>query len=151
MFKNTFFILLVASFWQCSVNMEAINFGTDNCSYCKMTIVDQRYGAEVVTKKGKVYKYDASECMIREVCQESQFTSDQIHSMYTIDFLNPKTLIDANQATFLFSKQLPSPMGAFLTSFASAALAQEKQNELGGELLDFQGVKNHIFKNGNCH
>lgn len=151
MYKNIFLLLLMVSLWQCSVDMEAINFGTDNCSYCKMTIVDQRYGAEVVTKKGKVYKYDASECMIREVCQESQFTSDQIHSIYTIDFLSPKTLIDANQAAFLFSEKLPSPMGAFLTSFASSAIAIEKQKELGGEVFDLQGVKYHIFKNGNCH
>ena len=32
-----------------------------------MTIVDPRYGAELVTTKGKVYKYDAVECLINSV------------------------------------------------------------------------------------
>ena len=29
-----------------------------------MTIVDKVHAAEIVTQKGKVYKFDATECMI---------------------------------------------------------------------------------------
>ena len=32
---------------------------------CKMTLVDKKFGAEVVTKKGKVYKFDDLNCMIK--------------------------------------------------------------------------------------
>ena len=32
-----------------------------------MTIVDNKHSAELVTTKGKVYKFDAIECMIRHL------------------------------------------------------------------------------------
>ena len=32
-----------------------------------MTIVDKLHAAEIVTKKGKVYKFDATECMINYI------------------------------------------------------------------------------------
>ena len=43
---------------------EEINYGVDACAYCKMNIVDPKFGAELITKKGRVYKFDAIECMV---------------------------------------------------------------------------------------
>src|SRR5215203_1996100 len=39
----------------CNASPEAIRIGKDNCTFCKMTISDARYGAEIVTAKGKIY------------------------------------------------------------------------------------------------
>lgn len=144
-------MVIIISLWGCKIEKKPISFGNDACSFCKMLIVDVSYGAEVITNKGKVYKYDASECMIREICQEEKFKQVQIHSIYVIDFLNPGTLVDAQTAGFLFSEQLPSPMGAFLSGFESIDHAKTKQEEMGGEVFDLQAVKDHIFKNNNCH
>jgi len=47
----------------CSTGSQPINYGKDNCDFCKMTIMDQKFGTEIVTKKGKIYKFDSDECM----------------------------------------------------------------------------------------
>jgi copper chaperone NosL len=47
----------------CNPKAEKINLGKDQCAECKMTIVDPKFGAEIVTKKGKVYKFDDTHCI----------------------------------------------------------------------------------------
>ena len=42
------------SFTSCSAGPEPIRYGQDNCHHCKMTLTDKRFGAEIVTQKGKV-------------------------------------------------------------------------------------------------
>ena len=56
--------ILFLSLAACTVAPVPINFGSDGCHFCKMTIVDKQHAAELVTSKGKAYKYDAIECMI---------------------------------------------------------------------------------------
>src|SRR5690606_30570495 len=54
---------LLLLFTACKPEAQAIDYGFDSCTHCKMTIADNRYGAELVTQKGKVYKFDAVECL----------------------------------------------------------------------------------------
>ena len=57
-------ILLSLVLSSCQVSERPIDYGADECDYCKMIIMDQRYGSELVTEKGKVYTFDAAECLI---------------------------------------------------------------------------------------
>ena len=43
---------------------EAIKLNTDGCEFCKMKISDGKFGAEVITTKGRIYKFDDMHCMI---------------------------------------------------------------------------------------
>ena len=52
------FGLLTLSLSSCSTAPQPIRIGQDNCDFCKMTISDNRFGAEIITKKGKVYIFD---------------------------------------------------------------------------------------------
>ena len=45
----------------CSPEAQPINYGSDQCDFCRMTIVDKAHAAEVVTKKGRAYKFDSGE------------------------------------------------------------------------------------------
>ena len=59
-----FLLLLVITLSACSNQKpRAINIGEDNCAYCKMGITDNRFSSELITSKGKVYKFDAVECL----------------------------------------------------------------------------------------
>ena len=60
-------IIIILVFRSCSTNPRAINYNTDNCSYCKMTIVDQIHATELVTEKGRIKVYDAIECMLYDL------------------------------------------------------------------------------------
>ena len=48
----------------CSPEPRDIEYGDDLCAYCKMTVVDAQYGAEAITTKGRIYVFDAIECMV---------------------------------------------------------------------------------------
>ena len=39
----------------CSTEPEPLHYGTDVCHFCKMTLVDNKFGAELVTKNGKAH------------------------------------------------------------------------------------------------
>ena len=128
--KQFSFVALLLVFTSCNVGPEAINYGSDGCHFCKMTIVDKIHAAEVVTAKGKVYKFDATECMINFL---NEFDTSTIALYLSNNFTNPEELIDATQATFLISKNVPSPMGAFLSAFKNKedalTLAQKIQTK----------------------
>ena len=49
------FLLLTSS---CNVGPQPISYGSDGCHFCSMTIVDRQHAAEIVTDKGKGFKFD---------------------------------------------------------------------------------------------
>lgn len=132
-YRVTFFFLLLLFFAACSTDPEPINFGTDQCVLCKMNISDHKFGAEIVTKKGKIFKYDAAECMFNALSLGDIAYKDAA-GFYVIDASNPKQLVDGVTATYLISEKLPSPMGAFLSAYQNKADAEKNHAQFGGEL-----------------
>jgi copper chaperone NosL len=110
-----------------------------------MTIVDAQHGAEAVTSKGKVYRFDAIECL-------ANFTEQQQNKSFAFllvnDYHSPKELIDAKTSHYLISKKLPSPMGAYLTAFREKSAALEMQKAKGGEVFDWDEVRGYLKENG---
>lgn len=133
--KLILFVLLSSLFIGCSIEAKPINYGSDACDFCKMTIVAQIHGAEIVTDKGKVYKFDAIECMIDF---KNEMSKEQPQLFLTNHYHTPKELIAAENATFLISQNLPSPMGEFITAFASKEAAEKIQQELDGKLYTWE-------------
>jgi copper chaperone NosL len=139
--KQFSFVALLLVFTSCNVGPEAINYGSDGCHFCKMTIVDKVHAAEIVTNKGKVYKFDASECMIHFM---KEFDNAEIKLSLSNNYTEPEALIDATKATFLISKNIPSPMGAFLSAFKTENEAQKFQTEKGGTLYSWNQLLEHL-------
>ena len=130
-------LVVVGLLWSCNISPKPIEYGQDACHFCKMTIVDKIHAAEVVTNKGKVYKFDATECMINFM---DEFDISTIALYLSNNFTNPEELIDATQATFLISKNVPSPMGAFLSAFKTKEDALKLQAEKGGEVYNWESL-----------
>ena len=116
---------------------DPINFGSDLCVHCNMKIMDRRFGAELVTAKGKTYKFDAAECMI-DYLKSNNFEKA---SYWVIDYNNPETLINAASAYYLISLKIKSPMGEFLSCYKSSDAANASRNSNGGEVFDWEGLK----------
>ena len=133
--KLILFALLSILFIGCSIEAKPINYGADACDFCKMTIVSQIHGAEIVTDKGKVYKFDAVECMIDF---KNEMSKEQPQLFLTNHYHTPKELIAAESAIFLISPNLPSPMGEFITAFANKEAAEKTQQELDGEIYTWE-------------
>ena len=126
----------------CSKEPQPLIYNEDNCSYCKMIVSDQRYGAEVITAKGKNYKFDSIECMAAFVLSEA--STIEIHSLWTIDFNNPGKFVDAEKAFYLHSELLKSPMGLNFSSFSSWETAQNVKNVYPGSVMQWAEVKDNV-------
>lgn len=132
------FLIFMSS---CSIESEKINYGKESCHFCKMTIVDNQHAAEAVTLKGKVFKYDAIECMINDIKQKNNV---ELGLLFVNDYSSPGALIDAKNATFLISKEIKSPMGAFLSAFEKQIEAQKVLDEHKGNLYNWEEIQKEI-------
>lgn len=110
-------LLLAGSLSGCSSGPEALKVGRDNCSFCKMTISDNRFGAEIVTKKGKIYKFDDAHCLL-SFLQSKTVEQKEIADVYFTDFTGAHSLIKANRALLLKSELFQSPMNGHLAAFS---------------------------------
>lgn len=126
----------------CDVKPQPINYGSDACYYCEMTIVDQQHASQLVTSKGKAYKYDAIECMVHSLQEEFE-TTEMAHYLVA-DFRQPGELINATKASFLVSENLQSPMGANLSAFANDSAGKTAQDEFKGKLFSWKEIQEHL-------
>ena len=122
----TLFIVL-----SCSPEPFPIEYGEDQCAACKMIISDSRFGCELVTTKGKVYKYDAIECLVPEVIKNG---TDHYSFILVSDYKNPGKLIDVKEAAFKIDPGVPSPMGGNLSAYTEAQMNDKD------EYLDWVGL-----------
>lgn len=133
-------LLLISS---CNIEPQEINFGTDACHYCSMTIVDNQHAAQLVTHKGRAYKFDAIECMINDIRRREK---QQIAITLVNDYSNPGSLIEARSATYVVSDAISSPMGANLSAFINANDAQQLVDSKGGQVYDWQLIQSNLHQ-----
>lgn len=131
------FIMLFAG--ACSTEPQPINFGKDNCDFCKMTLMDNHYGAELVTKKGKVYKFDDLNCFTGFE-KEGSVPADQIAGRFAVDYQGNGQLIPVETAFFLYSDKLSTPMASGVAVFADEAGRDQVFQQTGGEKKTWQQV-----------
>lgn len=108
----------------CAAKTEAFHYGTDNCYFCKMGIVDPKFGGEVVTKKTKVYKFDDVICMARFL-QSGVITEKEIAQKVVINYEKANEFIATDNCFFLVSQELRSPMGSNAAAFSSKEAAEK--------------------------
>ncbi len=143
--KNLIFLGFITTLLvSCNVSPQNIEYGTDACHYCNMAIVDRQHASQLVTTKGKAYKFDAIECMIHSLQDEMKDT--EIALYLTADFDQPGQLMDATMATYLVSNKISSPMGANLSAFENEIAAQKGKEKFTGELYTWEEIQNHLKK-----
>jgi copper chaperone NosL len=96
--------------------------------------MDRRYGGELVTRKGKVYKFDDVNCMLYFFNSEEVKHSDFAHKL-VVDFSRPATLVQAADAFYLKSPGIKSPMASGIAAFQKRESMQNTKKELKGIYL----------------
>lgn len=134
-------IIILLGAVSCKVEPEAIEYGKDQCSFCKMNIVDQTHSAQLVTAKGKQFKFDAIECMVNYLDQNSE---EKIGLLLVSDYGNPGEMIEAEKATYLITPAIKSPMGANLSGFSAKNRAEEFQQKHTGEIYAWETLKQKL-------
>jgi copper chaperone NosL len=130
----------------CNPKEEKIAFGKDNCAECKMTIMDPKFGGEIVTKKGKVYKFDDAHC-IAGFLERRGVELSNIHQTLFTDYNNSKEFINVKSAEFVVSTQLKSPMGGNAAAFKNKTEAEKKAAEIeGSKVTNWATLYNILIK-----
>ncbi len=133
------FIFLSLIYLSCGKLPEPINYGRDECEHCRMIITDNKYGAEVVTEKGKIYKFDSIECLI-EFALEKNMIGEVKQTILITDFSKPEELIDAKTAFYVHNDKFKSPMGLNVSAFGAESNMTSFITENGGSKLTWVDV-----------
>ncbi len=121
--------------------------GQDVCAFCAMLISDSRYPAQLVTSTGKAYKFDSIECMLGFV-HEGEVAQDQIHSLWVTDFNDPSKLLKVEEARYLRSGQLRSPMGLNVTAFRTLKELEDVRAQVGGIEVRYADLTDMVVESG---
>ena len=125
-------VMLIA----CKVEPEPLHYGKDGCHTCKMTLMDNKFGAEIVTTKGKIYKFDDVNCMLAFYNSNAVPTSD-MKDILIVNFSRPETMIDARNALYLKAEQIKSPMASNVAAFETNEELKQMNESLKGILLSW--------------
>ena len=140
--KKLLFITLVTFLSACNNEPQPIMYGVDLCHYCKMTIMDKKFGAERNNKKGKALKFDSGECMVSYLNSENKFEAQQY---LVVNYNSEGELINAAEAFYLHGGNVISPMGGNLAAFKTKADAEKSNEEFAADLVMWNDVKKINF------
>lgn len=132
--------VLVFLFTSCTAKPQPFNYGKDNCDDCKMTIMDQKYGAEIVTKKGRIFKFDDIHCLLN-FTKAGKVKETDIEQVLFIDYNTPNKFLPSPSAVFVTSSGLQSPMNSNTAAFEDNASAEKKASELKGKISRWDDLK----------
>ena len=133
--------LVLFGLMSCNSKPQLFRYGQDVCDHCKMTIVDPKFGGELLTKKGRAYKFDDLACMIRFM-KSNEVKEESISKKLAIRF-GPagepagNNFIDVAQAYFLVSPGFKTPMGGHAAAFATRQDAEMAQKTNPGDVLSW--------------
>lgn len=117
-----FLLGTIITLQSCAQQPEPIRYGQEACVFCKMTIIDKKFAAEIVTDKGKVFKFDDLSCLSKYL-KVNNLPEASLSFIVVNDYNNPGELIDARTAIFVGSHDLRSPMRGDVAAFSNKASA----------------------------
>jgi copper chaperone NosL len=123
----------------CSREYEPIAYGEEACAHCRMTIVDDRFAAEIVDEKGKVFKFDDIQCMKQYITENKK---EGKNLLFVEDYLKKNnSAIDATNAIYLQHEFFASPMNGNNAAFESEKDALHLKDSLGIAPIAWNNLK----------
>jgi copper chaperone NosL len=130
-------VAFLAFLSSCNTGPEKIAYGRDACYDCRMTIMDPRFGGEVITKKGKVYKFDDAHCIVHFL-RSGTVREEQIGQTVFVDYESEGNFLKTPSLFFVVSPRLKSPMGSNAAAFGNQEAANKKAAEIAGKTMNWQ-------------
>jgi copper chaperone NosL len=133
-------VMLAVTLYSCSAQPAPFKPGKDNCDFCKMGITDTRFGAELITKKGKMYRFDDLHCLVAFL-KEGKVKEESVSKNVSILFDKPNEFLEVTKCIFVINTELKSPMGSDAAAFSSRQAAEEYSKGKNAEILDWKTIK----------
>jgi copper chaperone NosL len=118
---------------------EQIVIHKDMCHFCKMKISDARFGAEIITAKGRIQKFDDIACVLEQVVENPDL---EVASFWVADYTGENQLLNVDQAFFVRSEEFRSPMRGDIAAFRSLNEAEKFATEFKTTVINWSGLKN---------
>ena len=133
----SYFLLLTIIFSCGTKEVEPIKLNADACDFCKMTIADGKFGAELITEKGRVYKFDDMHCMIN---YSKDNTSTKVKNFYIHDFNQDNVLISAESAFYVKGGDINSPMHGNIIAVQTKEEADKMATKYNATPISWQEI-----------
>ena len=127
--KNTIYIVTGILLASCQLLIAQ-----NRCAHCNMDIKKEQFKSSVQQVEGALLEFDAIECLVNYMKAKDR---KDYTGLIVTDYLSGQP-IAAEEAYYLKSTKLPSPMGAYLTAYTNREDADKQKAKLGGEVYDWE-------------
>lgn len=138
---DKYFSVLIITFFLISCSGDKpipIKINEESCDFCKMGISDPKHGAEIITQKGRAYKFDDIACMIN-YCKENKEL--KVKAYYVHDYTKNNELILAQTAFFISGGSIKTPMNGKIAAFSAKSQAKAFQAEFRAEEIEWTAIQ----------
>ncbi|MFK7114549.1 nitrous oxide reductase accessory protein NosL [Flavobacterium oreochromis] len=105
-----------------------------------MTISNPQFSSEIITEKGRCYKFDDIFCLLQYINN----TKVKVKTIYVSDYSN-KNMIPIEEGFFLKHEQFNSPMNGNIACFSDLKETKKYQTELHTDVLNWKQLT-QIYK-----
>jgi copper chaperone NosL len=103
-----------------------------------MTISNSQYAAQLITDKGRIYKFDDFSCMIQYAKENSALPN----RLFVNDYVTPNKFISVEQAFFLKGGTIHGPMGGKAIAFSTQAGANSYKAKMSASQTSWSALYN---------
>jgi copper chaperone NosL len=122
---------------------QAIVEGKDVCAICKMTIKDDQFATQIISKDGQSIKFDDIGCMNKWKMENG---TESIEAMYVRDY-NSKKWIQYENAYYVYDPSIQTAMAYGVISFEKEADANVFiKNQGKGKLMTSEDLASHSWQ-----
>ncbi len=138
--KNTLLLLPLLMLSGCGeTTPEQAKLNVDNCDNCKMTIADAKFVAELITSKGRLYKFDDISCL---QSYDKEHPGNVVAKLFVANFENPDQFLSVEDAVFVKGEKINSPMGGNLAAFGTNKAAEQFSATRDAQIVLWEDIKN---------
>lgn len=101
--------------------------------------MNPKFGGELITQKGKVYKFDSEECLLNFYKNRLQ-DMEQFAVVLVANYAKPGEMLATKQAVFLENDSINTPMGGHIIALPDKETARKYNISGKGKLLDWNSL-----------
>lgn len=140
--RYCFFVAMALCLTACNKGPKPIVYGKEECAFCKMTIMDKRFGCQVMNTKGKAWSFDDLVCLAG--FQKSGIVPlAEVGGTYVADFLGDNALHKVEEMHFVSSEAFRSPMAGNVAAFYNADSAKIYLGKFNGKDISWKEMQSH--------
>lgn len=117
--------------------------GSDTCEECGMLVSDAKYAAATLTEDGHSHKFDD---LAEMFVFQAKHADETVQAWFVHDY-DTEIWIRGEQAFYVQSPQIQSPMNYGVVAFEIYDVAQAFAKQVGGQVFTFEEFRSEIAMN----